>query len=505
MEKVFISHSWNDNSIAEKIYNNLKFNGAEIWIDYVELKPGEELPKQISQALEWCDTLLVIWSESAAKSHYVGLEWQAALDMHKRIILCLVDNAERPAILRGYRYIDFKNFRKGYEQLLCALDLEAVRSQVPSPTQKKPPRPRRKIPTQQILKYAAILVAVVILGLTVNYVVQKIAADREAKRVYWQKYQTRMNTRFQQAQQSDGDTRKSASDKLQIWQQFLTDFATDNPYSQQDNDERAFAERRKNYWATYQPPQPQPETRPAPKGINLNLVLIRGGTFNMGDTFGDGDDDEKPVHSVTVSDFYMGKTEVTVAQYRDFCQATGRQMPSTPSWGWQDDHPMVNVSWYDAVAFCRWAGCRLPTEAEWEYAAREGGREVRFGNGKNIADPAEINFNGSAEYKKNYSVAGVYRAKTTPVASFTPNALGLYDMSGNVWEWCSDWYDEKYYRKSLKNNPTGPASSPIKARVLRGGSWSVNPVYCRSSYRNYYNPEVRNSNTGFRVAQDSPH
>jgi len=226
------------------------------------------------------------------------------------------------------------------------------------------------------------------------------------------------------------------------------------------------------------------------------FVLVKGGTFEMGDVFGEGKNDEKPVHPVTVDDYYLGKTEVTVGQYRAFCQTTGRSMPNAPSWGWQEDHPIVNVSWNDAVAYSQWAGYRLPTEAEWEYAAREGGSKVRFGNGKDVADPAEMNFDGSSQYKKSYSVVGVYRAKTTAVGSFSANALGLADMSGNVWEWCSDRYGSDYYGQSPRSNPTGPTSGTI--RVLRGGSWDSNPNNCRTANRNGDTPGYLN---GFRVVR----
>ncbi|NUO02952.1 MAG: formylglycine-generating enzyme family protein, partial [Saprospiraceae bacterium] len=141
---------------------------------------------------------------------------------------------------------------------------------------------------------------------------------------------------------------------------------------------------------------------------------------------------------------------------------------------------------------------RLPTEAEWEYAARGGGKAVLFGNGKNIIDPKEINFNGSADYKKSYSVAGEYRQKTVPVGSLnSPNALGLHDMSGNVWEWCSDWYGA--YPAGSQTNPTGPASGSY--RVFRGGSWYVYPRYCRVAYRFGGTPDYRYSSVGFRLAR----
>ncbi|MCB1048939.1 MAG: SUMF1/EgtB/PvdO family nonheme iron enzyme, partial [Calditrichaeota bacterium] len=170
--------------------------------------------------------------------------------------------------------------------------------------------------------------------------------------------------------------------------------------------------------------------------------------------------DEKPVHQVTLSAFELARHTVTFEAYDAFCEAAGLDKPGDEGFG-RGRRPVINISWFDAVAYCNWLseqaelkpvytikgekvtanwqanGYRLPTEAEWEYAAREGGKEVRFGNGKDNADPKEINFNGSESHE--YSVVGDFRAKTTPVGSFPPNALGLYDVSGNVYEWCWDW------------------------------------------------------------------
>ena len=265
------------------------------------------------------------------------------------------------------------------------------------------------------------------------------------------------------------------------------------------------------------------------------MVLIKGGDFEMGDTFNEGNYDEKPVHRVTVNSFYLSKYEVTFSEYNAFCKATGRDNPSDYGMG-AGLQPMTFVSWYDAVEYCNWRsqqegltpcytidkdnkdpnnqnkddalkwtitcnfnanGYRLPTEAEWEYAARERGRKVRFGNGKDIADPEEINFCGLEQFKQPYSVVGVYRAKTTAVASFVPNALELYDMSGNVWEWCWDW--GAWYEAASQQNPKGPVNGEY--RGLRGGSWGDSPNNVRAAYRGGGSPVERGSIIGFRCAR----
>lgn len=263
------------------------------------------------------------------------------------------------------------------------------------------------------------------------------------------------------------------------------------------------------------------ENSPASEvNVPPNMVKVPGGWFDMGDTFGEGAYDEQPVHRVYVNDFYMGQYEITFAKYDAFCQATGREKPDDQGWG-RATRPVINISWYDAVEYCNWLskqegltpcysgggiscnfaanGYRLPTEAEWEYAAREGGRKVRFGNGKDIADPAEINFDGRANHKENYSVVGVYLDKTTPVGSFAPNGLGLYDMSSNVWEWCWDWYQGNYYKESSEPKPRGPSRGT--RRVVRGGSWNYNPNYARAAVRVNRTPGNRSHYIGFRLVR----
>jgi formylglycine-generating enzyme required for sulfatase activity len=250
-------------------------------------------------------------------------------------------------------------------------------------------------------------------------------------------------------------------------------------------------------------PKPEPSTPSVSTPfVAPQMVKVEGGTFQMGDNFDDIEaaKDEKPVHSVTLSDYYIGKYEVSQAEWKAI-------MGKNPSNFKGDNLPVESVSWDDIQIFIQklnektGKNYRLPTEAEWEFAARERGKKVRFGNGKDIIDPSEINFDGSTSYKKSYSVAGVYRQKTVAVNSLTSNSLGLYHMSGNVWEWCSDWYDENYYKNSPSSNPKGAASG--SNRVLRGGSWGDYAGLCRSANRDNYAPSGRGHILGFRLALSS--
>ncbi len=234
-----------------------------------------------------------------------------------------------------------------------------------------------------------------------------------------------------------------------------------------------------------------------------DMVFIKGGDFEMGDVFNEGYENERPVHGVTLSDFYMGKYAVTFEEYDLFCEDAKQKKPNDYGWG-RGKRPVIDVSWEDAVAYTQWL-ChktglkfRLPTEAEWEYAAREGGRKVRFGNGKDIANPKEINFYANKKFKQPYSVIGKYRQKTVSIGNLNcPNALGLHDMSGNVWEWCADWYGD--YSASAQTNPTGPTSGT--SCVRRGGSWSSYPQVVRVSHRSNYTHVYRADYTGFRLAR----
>ena len=219
--------------------------------------------------------------------------------------------------------------------------------------------------------------------------------------------------------------------------------------------------------------------------INKSMVYVEGGSFQMGSK---KSKDEKPIHTVTVSSFFMDKTEVTQAQYK-------KVMGKNPShFSGCDDCPVERVSWHDATAFAQKVGKRLPTEAEWEYAARGG---VKTNSGSSQTSYAGSNdLNSVAWYGDNSG------SKTHPVAQKQANALGLYDMSGNVWEWCSDWYSDSYYSESPQNDPQGPNSG--SRRVLRGGSWVYYDPDCRvvNRYRSY--PDVRNDfNIGFRLVRSA--
>ncbi|KJU84524.1 peptidase C14, caspase catalytic subunit p20 [Candidatus Magnetobacterium bavaricum] len=229
----------------------------------------------------------------------------------------------------------------------------------------------------------------------------------------------------------------------------------------------------------------------------MEFVLVKGGCYDMGDTLDEGHSNEKPVHKVCVDDFYMSRYEVTQAQWE-------KVMGSNPSKGGR--YPVELVSWDDAQGYLSKLNQqtdkkhRLPTEAEWEYACREGGKKVRFGTGTDKINSGIVNFDASVTDKQLYSEAGEYRNQTTEVGSLKKaNGLGLYDMSGNVWEWVEDWYSEDAYKQHDERNPiyTKEGSN----RVLRGGSWSNRPQNVRCAVRFGSLPGSRRYSIGFRLVR----
>ena len=247
------------------------------------------------------------------------------------------------------------------------------------------------------------------------------------------------------------------------------------------------------------------------------MVLIPAGDFQMGSNH-TNDPAEKPVHTVYVDAFYIDIHEVTVGQYSQFVRATGHRSPSYPlsPYSPTDRHPMVYVSWHDAMAYAKWAGKRLPTEVEWEKAARGGfvGQKYPWGNGPpngtqcNFADKSGADSRQwDGGWDKSVNDGYMY---TAPVGSYPPNGYGLYDTAGNVWEWCFDAYNANFYASSPRRNPiagvivTSTTDNSItvnESRVLRGGSWTPHPQNVRSAHRWSYGAHSVSFSFGFRCAK----
>lgn len=246
--------------------------------------------------------------------------------------------------------------------------------------------------------------------------------------------------------------------------------------------------------------------------LGVEFVFVRGGTFLMGDLWDvTYSEDEKPIHTVTLSDFWMSRYEITNYQFCVFLNERGNVVEGGKPWLDVEDpdclirrqgrrfspkrgfwyHPVIETTWYGAMAFAEWLGCRLPTEAEWEYAARVEGRDIMFPHGRMLTHD-DANFAGKGG-KDVYDW-------TSPIGKFPSNLLGLFDMAGNVWERCQDWYDEDYYRIDSITNPAGPDSGQY--RTMRGGAWSYSQINCRTTIRGINRPDEANDTIGFRIVRD---
>jgi formylglycine-generating enzyme len=288
--------------------------------------------------------------------------------------------------------------------------------------------------------------------------------------------------------------------------------------------------------------------RRSPKNTR-GQVRVPAGSFAMGDAFGEGypQDGETPVHPVTLRSFFLDATAVTNAGYATFVKATGYRTEAeqfgssavfhlavpagsphvlgvaagTPWWlnvrgaCWRhpegpdsaiserQNHPVVHIAWSDAQAYCAWAGKRLPTEAEWEYAARGGSESRRFSWGDELTSQGRWNCNIWQGRFPDVNTLDDGFLTTAPVKSFRPNGFGLWNTAGNVWEWCADWFGSDYYAESPRESPGGPDQGV--ERVMRGGSYLCHASYCnryRVSARSSNRPDSSTANLGFRCAND---
>jgi sulfatase modifying factor 1 len=247
--------------------------------------------------------------------------------------------------------------------------------------------------------------------------------------------------------------------------------------------------------------------------IETDLIQVKGGTFKMGSKTSDtsAELDEQKEHSVTLNTFEISKFEVTVWEWKQFIKANKMKMPIKPSWGWQDNYPINGITWNEAIAYCNWLstkeklqpcyskkgpnfvcnfkanGYRLPTEAEWEFAAKGGtnSKGFRYSGSDKLEDVAwhKVNSNGQPH----------------TVGTKLPNELGIYDMSGNVWEWCWDWYNKDFYKLEKVDNPKGPEMG--ERRTVRGGSWDSKSNYVRPANRISTIPSKTHEFYGFRIAR----
>ncbi|MBU2548274.1 MAG: SUMF1/EgtB/PvdO family nonheme iron enzyme [Proteobacteria bacterium] len=328
-----------------------------------------------------------------------------------------------------------------------------------------------------------------------------IEKSRQAE-AQWAGWQSRMETEFVKIQDFDRSPKLKPEEKAAAWASFIEAFWENNPFSTTDDDLLSKARARWDYWKNNKDAGQTAMAAPPSGGepthrnsIGMNFVLIPAGSFLMGSPPDEPDrKDDETRHPVTISrSFYLQATEVTQGQW----QAVMGNNPSQNS-TCGNDCPVENISWDDARDFIARLNAkegtnayRLPTEAEWEYACRAGSKTAFSWGGQADCSKANYGLGYSGECK------GTNPGHTMKVGLFPPNAWGLYDMHGNVWEWCADWYGA--YPSSPATDPTGPAMGSF--RVFRGGGWGRDAAYCRAALRGRRGPIVRNVGLGLRLAR----
>jgi formylglycine-generating enzyme required for sulfatase activity len=487
---VFISYAREDQIYARKLADSLGQHGLETWMDD-RIDFGDRWLLTIVQAIQDSAAFVVVMTPEAEGSEWVERELLLAQREGKPIFPLLLRGQEFPLLIT----VQYANVTSGqvppeefYERLgrvvskerLAAQNAERITVEKPEvePLAPEPAEPIvRKKPAEQAWNWERLrwpFAAVVLLALVIGLVVIRPGGDGKPT-----------------------PTLTTSAPVVAAPPRTETPTVTVTPTTRP---KPTATPKPPTATVTPRPPTPTPTALQPPPSASLHdtwnrpadgmeMVYVPGGTFQMGST--EGGADEQPVHSVTLDSFWIDQTEVTNAQYAR-CVAEGIcSPPARPSSATRDsyygdsqydDYPVMWVSWDDATTYCQWAGGRLPTEAEWEYAARgPDGHLYPWGN-----DPPDENL---ANY--GYSVR-----ETTKVGSYPGGQswVGAMDMAGNVFEWVKDWYGR--YPSEPQVNPTGPASG--KYRVLRGGSWNLIEEYVRAAYRYYHVPAMSLVVIGFR-------
>ncbi|HEC84149.1 MAG TPA: TIR domain-containing protein, partial [Thioploca sp.] len=512
--EVFISYSRKDGDFARHLNTVLQEAGKTTWFDQVSISTGVDFEKKIYKGIDGADNFVFVISPDAVQSEYCKREVNYAADNSKRFISVLHRETSpdtMPLALRKIHWIDFKDttFDKSCRKLIQAIELDrehvhqhtmlqqrahdwaennrsadfllnitacANAESWQTTAQNKLPAPtvlqldfiensRQAIKANKWRKALMILTTVSMIAaviLAVVAVVQMNEADVERQKA---------NVERENAKQAE----KTAEKQTLLAEQ----------------------ERQKANVCEKAKPEPTKAGRVFQNalkdgGLGPEMIWLPAGKFRMGDIQGGGDDDEKPVHEVSIGRFAMSRYEVTFDEYDRFAEATSRNKPRDRGWG-RGKRPVISVFWHDAVDYVKWLSeqtqkpYRLPSEAEWEYAARAGtDTKYYWGN------QSGVNFGHFRGSGSEWSVQ-----QTAPVGSFAPNDFGIYDTVGNVWEWVADPWHSSY-----DNAPSDGSvwKGEGDFRVLRGGSFNDFSFSCRAAYRGRNTSGLRSCDLGFRVA-----
>ena len=506
MSDIFISYKREEQPIARKLADALEREGWTVWWD-PKLRAGEHFDDVIEKALNEAKCVIVMWSKLSVNSEYIKAEATEALEQHK-LVPVKIENVNLPFRFKRVHtpsLLDWDGSRASPEFRKFVGDISEVLSDSSNTTKQAEAydadqrRIRQEVPKRWRI-YAPVVSAVAIVLIFFSFV------------FWWPKRQETERVEKQPLKEAAATPEPEANEPKEI--------AKQPPVVKRQPEEQIAEPRREKVEAATGLPSQAPSEHKQEKPIATQPVLSAGkvfrerlkngqegpemvvipvGSFRMGDVQGGGEQNELPVRTVRMQKpFAIGRYEVTFDEYDQFATVSKRKLPDDKGWG-RGRRPVINVSWQDAVEYTKWLSeqtskrYRLPTEAEWEYAAR-GGKETAYWWGKKLVKGmANCDGCGSQWDSK----------QTGPAGSFKPNPFGLYDTAGNVWEWVEDCYHGNYNGAPEDGSAWGEiGGGECGRRVTRGGSWGNIPEGLLTSNRNLRDLVNRDSATGFRLAQD---
>ncbi len=489
-KKIFISYSHKDKKLTEKIAKDLEKVGHDVWWDITDLEGGDRWAKEIQEGITRSEVFLIIVSPASIISEWVEKEFIFASNKNMKIIPLLYEACEIPVWLLNLQYIDLRedSYDTNFQQVLNSIENYGRRA---GDAKAEPPKFIRKVFT--ISRYWLLLVIAVFLAIIVLVLLNPFATTPIST-------PTPSNT----ATQIFTETSEPSA---------TTSTNTIIPPTEDETETLAPTDSVEETPVVSQTSTRIPAPSETPTFIGLapvktdasgaEMLLVEAGTFFMGKDVSEVD--ERPAHIVSLSDYYIDKYEVTNADYKVCVDELACALPKTTTFyvsSLYRNHPVTFVSWENANDFCEWRDARLPTEAEWEKAAR-GTDAYNYPWGNDFNDEA-LNFcDVECEYSWADKSARDYYTTTAPVGLFPDGAsvYGVLDMAGNTAEWVADWYAEDYYENSPILNPLGPETG--LRRVLRGGSWYDRKYDVRTFKRDELRPNVAYNYTGFRCAADA--
>lgn len=456
MGHVFVSYSHHDTNYAHTLAENLQNMGLEVWIDE-RLDYGSQWPQELQKKLDSCSAFILIMSQHSYASEWVQSELQRAKRKLKPIFPLLLDGDEPWLSVESTQYYDVRGeklpdakFYSAIGRVASLAERGTVQPPVDAGRLVKPKSPASTPKLRAEVVIGIIGAVATLLAAVIPIIWSSLSKNSELPPA--------ANVTSPAPAISPNETLNPSSTST------ITSVMPNNTPDASDSSE--FVDE---------------------KGVTMRLVSA--GEFSMGS--GSGDSDEVPVHTVSLDAYYIDKYEVTNALYK-VCVIAGAcyEPHDTSNYASSQyaDHPVIFVDWAMAKTYCEWRGAKLPTEAQWEKAAR-GTDERTYPWGEGI-DCSKANYLGCTG---STSSVMTYQSGISP--------YGVYDMAGNVWEWVADWYSETYYGTPATENPTGPDSG--KLRVLRSGAWNLGPDVVRTSLRNAKPPSAFDNDVGFRCARDT--